>query len=52
MQSYTSLSQHENSSSALAPNRKPAKPRLSMVWVKKIDENGCERLTAVWTAQD
>lgn len=52
MQSITSLSQEDNPSIALAPNRKPAKPRLSMVWVKQIDEKGCERLTAVWTTQD
>lgn len=52
MQSITSFSQQDNSSTALAPKRKPAKPKLSMVWVKQIDEKGCERLTAVWTTQD
>ncbi len=52
MQSITSLSQEDNSSISLVPKRKLAKPRLSMVWVKQIDEKGCERLTAVWTNQD
>ena len=52
MQSITSLTQQDNPSTALAAKKKPAKPKLSMVWVKKIDEKGCERLTAVWTTQD
>ncbi len=52
MQSITSLSQQDNTSTALAPKKKPAKPRLHMVWVKQMDEKGCERLTAIWTTQD
>jgi hypothetical protein len=28
------------------------KPKLSMIWVKKIDNNGREHLEAVWTKQD
>jgi hypothetical protein len=29
-----------------------SKPKLSMIWVKKIDNKGSVRLEAVWTTQD
>jgi hypothetical protein len=29
-----------------------AKPKLSMIWVKKTDSCGRECLVAVWTTQD
>ncbi len=28
------------------------RPKLSMIWVKKRDDCGRERLVAVWTKQD
>jgi hypothetical protein len=31
---------------------KMTKPKLSLVWVKTIDESNRERLVGVWTLQD
>jgi hypothetical protein len=38
--------------SVLNQSTKTTRPQLHMIWVKKIDSCGRERLVSVWTTQD
>lgn len=42
----------ENSEALLTQAIEKTPSKLSMVWVKKIDNDGREHLVAVWTRQD
>ena len=42
----------DNSEALLTQAIQKTPSKLSMVWVKKIDNDGRERLVAVWTRQD
>lgn len=49
MQSLNSLN---NSEDCLIHKAQIHQTTLSMIWVKKLDDDGRERLVAIWTTQD